>query len=125
MRPKAPTTRRAAAAFSCASLTGADSEKELECAKTILSTLMRRAYRRPISKAEVDGPLALYREGRADGDFDAGIGRALSAVLINPEFLFRVETDPKKAAAGGAYRITRSRARLATLVLPLEQHPRR
>ena len=67
---------------------------------------MRRAYRRPISKAEVEGPMAFYREGRADGDFDAGIGRALSAVLINPEFLFRVEADPKNAAAGGAYRIS-------------------
>ena len=86
---------------------------------------MRRAYRRPISKADVEGPMAFYREGRADGDFDAGIGRALSAVLINPEFLFRVEADPKKAVAGGAYRITRSRAGIATLVLPVEQHPRR
>jgi mono/diheme cytochrome c family protein len=84
---------------------GADQEKELECARTILSTLMRRAYRRSISKSEVEGPMAFYREGRADGDFDAGIGRALSAVLINPEFLFRVEADPKKAA-GGAYRIS-------------------
>jgi hypothetical protein len=85
---------------------GTDHEKETECAKTILSTLMRRAYRRPIAKAEVEGPLALYREGRADGDFDAGIGRALSAVLINPEFLFRVEADPKNAPGDGVYRIT-------------------
>ena len=67
---------------------------------------MRRAYRRPVSKAEVEGPMAFYREGRADGDFDAGIGTALSAVLINPEFLFRVETDPKKVPAGGVYRIS-------------------
>ena len=67
---------------------------------------MRRAYRRPISKADVEGPMAFYREGRADGDFEAGIGRALSAVLINPEFLFRVEADPKKTPAGGAYRIS-------------------
>jgi cytochrome c5 len=85
---------------------GADTEKELACARTILSTLMRRAYRRPVSKAEVEGPLALYRDGRADGDFDASIGGALSAVLINPEFLFRVEADPKNIAAGAAYRIT-------------------
>jgi mono/diheme cytochrome c family protein len=84
----------------------ADAEKESDCAKTILSTLMRRAYRRPISKAEVEGPMAFYREGRADGNFDAGIGRALSAVLINPEFLFRVEAEPKNAAAGSAYRIS-------------------
>ncbi len=80
--------------------------KEEACARTILTTLMRRAYRRPISKAEVEGPMAFYREGRADGDFDAGIGRALSAVLINPEFLFRVETEAKNVPAGGAYRIT-------------------
>jgi hypothetical protein len=84
----------------------ADTTREDTCARTILSTLMRRAYRRPISKAEVEGPMAFYREGRADGDFDAGIGRAVSAVLINPEFLFRVETEPKDVAAGGAYRIT-------------------
>jgi mono/diheme cytochrome c family protein len=77
------------------------------CARTIISTLMRRAYRRPISKEEVEGPMAFYREGRGSGgDFDAGIGNALSAILINPEFLFRVETDPKKVPAGGVYRIS-------------------
>jgi len=80
--------------------------REDSCAKTILTTLMRRAYRRPISKAEVEGPMTFYREGRAAGGFDSGIGRALSAVLINPEFLFRVETEPKNVAAGGAYRIS-------------------
>ena len=80
--------------------------KEIDCAKTILSTLIRRAYRRPVSPSDLEGPLAQYREGRADGDFDAGIGRALSAVLINPEFLFRVEADAKGAAAGSAYRIS-------------------
>ena len=67
---------------------------------------MRRAYRRPIAKAEVDEPMAFYRKGRAEGDFDAGITTALSAVLTNPEFLFRVESDPKKVAANGVYRIS-------------------
>ena len=85
---------------------GADKDKEEACARQILTTLMRRAYRRPISKTEVEGPMAFYREGRAEGDFDAGIGRALTAVLINPEFLFRVETDPRNAAAGAPYRIS-------------------
>src|SRR5262249_44083906 len=77
-----------------------------KCAREILSTLIRRAYRRPISKSEVDEPMAFYREGRAEGDFEAGIERALSAVLINPDFLFRVETDPRKVAANGVYRIS-------------------
>ena len=83
-----------------------DPRQEEACAKKILSTLMRRAYRRSISEADVERPIAFYREGRADGDFDAGIGKALSAVLINPEFLFRVEADPDKASAGTAYRIS-------------------
>jgi hypothetical protein len=67
---------------------------------------MRRAYRRPIVKTDVDEPMAFYREGRAGADFDSGIERALSAVLINPDFLFRVESDPAKAAANAVYRIS-------------------
>jgi mono/diheme cytochrome c family protein len=83
-----------------------DQDQEEKCARQVLSTLVRRAYRRPIAKADVDEPMAFYREGRAEGDFDTGIARALSAVLINPEFLFRVESDPKKVAASGIYRIS-------------------
>jgi mono/diheme cytochrome c family protein len=86
--------------------TSADKGKEEACARTILSTVMQRAYRRPVSKTEVEGPMAFYRDGRSEGNFDAGISKALSAVLINPEFLFRVETEPKNAAAGSAYRIS-------------------
>src|SRR2546422_1581526 len=92
--------------------------EEEACAKKILSTLMRRAYHRSISEADVERPMAFYREGakrepdrakpqgRSDGDFDAGIARALSLVLFNPGFLFRVEADPAGAAAGTAYRIS-------------------
>jgi cytochrome c5 len=83
-----------------------EGREEQACAKTILSTLMRRAYRRPISDAEVERPMAFYREGRSEGDFDAGIGKALSAVLISPEFLFRVELDREKAPAGVPYQIS-------------------
>ena len=78
---------------------------EEPCAREILSTLMRRAYRRPVSAEDVEGPLAFYREGRAAGDFDSGIEKALGAVLINPEFLFRVELDPLDVA-GGAYPVS-------------------
>ncbi len=78
---------------------------EEACAAEILSKLVRRAYRRPVSAADIEGPLAFYRDGRAAGGFDDGIERALAAVLINPEFLFRVELDAEGAAAGEAYRI--------------------
>ncbi len=86
--------------------TGPDKSQEEECAREILSTLMRRAYRRPIAEAEVDGPMAFYREGRAEGDFDAGIAKALSAVLANAGFLFRVESDPERPPASGVYRVS-------------------
>jgi mono/diheme cytochrome c family protein len=80
--------------------------EEEACAKKILSTFMRRAYRRSISEADVERPIAFYRQGRSEGDFDTGIGRAVSAVLSNPEFLFRVEVDPEEVPAGTAYRIS-------------------
>jgi hypothetical protein len=67
---------------------------------------MRRAYRRPLAKTDSDKPMAFYRQGRAEGDFDLGITTAITAVLSNPEFLFRVESDPKQAPAAGAYRIS-------------------
>jgi hypothetical protein len=78
-----------------------DKAEEEKCAGTILSTVLRRAYRRPVAKAEVDEAMAFYRKGRAAGDFDGGIATALSSVLSNPAFLFRVESDPKNVPAAG------------------------
>ena len=90
-----------------------------------MTTLARRAFRRPVDADDLRPPLALYREARAEGDFDAGIEMALGAVLVSPQFLFRIERDPADAAAGAAYRIGAARAGLAPVVLPLEQHPGR
>ena len=80
-------------------------EDEEPCAREILSTLMRRAYRRSIAEADLVGPMDFYRDARTETDFDAGIGKALSAVLMNPAFLFRVESDPDLVVSGTAYRI--------------------
>jgi len=76
------------------------------CAKRILTTLMRRAYRRPVSDSDLQVPLKFYREAKADGGFDSGIEMALRAVLVSPEFIFRVEQDPADVAPNTAYRIT-------------------
>ena len=84
----------------------AQPREEEACAKKILSTLMRRAYRRSISGADLERPMVFYKEARSDGDFDAGIARALSLVLFNPGFLFRVEADPERIQAGTNYRIS-------------------
>jgi hypothetical protein len=90
---------------------GRDQAEEDKCAATILSTAMRRAYRRPVTKADVDEAMAFYQKGRgggsrAEGDFDDGITMALTAILINPQFLLRVESDPKKVPADGVYRVS-------------------
>ena len=83
-----------------------DKAEEDKCATTILSALVRRAYRRPVVKGDLDEPIAFYRKGRAQGDFDAGITSAVSSVLTNPQFLFRVESDPKNVPASGVYRVS-------------------
>jgi mono/diheme cytochrome c family protein len=80
--------------------------EDAQCAASILSAVMRRAYRRPVAKADVENPMVFYRRARASGDFDAGITAALSAILANPEFLLRVESDPRKMPAGGVDRIS-------------------
>ena len=84
----------------------AQAGEEAGCAKRILTTLMRRAYRRPVTDADLQKPLQFYREARAQGDFAAGIEMALCAVLVSPEFLFRVEPDPAGVAPNTAYRIS-------------------
>ena len=83
------------------------SESEQEpCAKKILSTVMRRAYRRPVNAADLQAPMKFFREARTEGSFDNGIEMALRAVLVSPEFLFRVEQDPAGVPAGKAYRLS-------------------
>jgi mono/diheme cytochrome c family protein len=76
------------------------------CANQILSKLARRAYRRPVTEADLQMPLKFYREIRATDGFEAGIERGLRSLLISPEFLFRVERDPENSAPNTAYRIT-------------------
>ncbi len=74
------------------------------CARKILTASMRRAYRRPVTETDLQAPLRLYKEAKSEG-FDAGIEMALSAVLISPEFLFRVERDPEGLAPKTAYKL--------------------
>ncbi len=75
----------------------------LPCAEEILATLARRAYRRPVSEADLGLLLEFFASGRAQGDFDAGIQNALRVMLANPAFLYRSEPDPAGAAAGELY----------------------
>jgi len=98
-----PSRRRI---FVCGPASAGGEKAEEGCAKRILATLMRRAWRRPVSDADLQRPLQFYREGRAQRGFEAGIELALCAVLVSPEFLFRVEQDPPGVAPKTAYRIS-------------------
>ncbi len=83
----------------------AASAEEQPCAETIISTLARRAYRRPISADDLPQLMSLYRQGAESGGFESGIRLALQKILVSPEFIFRVELDPPEARAGTVYRV--------------------
>jgi cytochrome c551/c552 len=92
-----PSRRRI---FSC---TPKRAQDETACARTILSTLARRAYRRPVNRADLQELLAFYQDGRAEGGgFEHGIEMALRKLLVSPEFLFRIERDPVMAVSEDA-----------------------
>jgi hypothetical protein len=75
------------------------------CARRILSALGRRAYRRPFTEADLKPLMAFYADGLKDKDFDNGIEMALRAMLVSPDFLFRVEHDTPNSAPGSVHRI--------------------
>jgi hypothetical protein len=73
--------------------------EEQQCAEDIVRTLARRAYRRPVTEADVDELMPFYEMGRAEGSFDLGVQFALERLLVSPQFLYRVERDAPGAAA--------------------------
>ncbi|MDQ2900270.1 MAG: DUF1592 domain-containing protein, partial [Acidobacteriota bacterium] len=83
----------------------ATAKDEDPCARKILSNLGRRAYRRPFTATDLKPLLAFYQAGRREGNFDNGIQVALRAMLVSPDFLFRIERDPANDAPGSVYHI--------------------
>ena len=98
-----PSRRRI---FSCRPGTGAPDAEQTVCARSLLSTLARRAYRRPVSADDLDRLLPFYEQGRTEGGFERGVQRAIERLLVSPEFLFRVERDPAGVEAGEVYQVT-------------------
>jgi len=79
---------------------------EIACAEQILRSIARRAFRRPITDVDATSLMAFYNVGRVNGSFESGIEFALRAILVDPEFLFRVEADPVAMAPGKPYQIS-------------------
>ncbi len=89
--------------FVCRPASAAD---ETTCARRIIATLARRAFRRPVTDSDTGRLMTFYRSGRQNGTFDNGIEMALRRLLADPEFVFRFERAPANIAIGGSYRIS-------------------
>jgi mono/diheme cytochrome c family protein len=84
----------------------AEPMEEENCAKQILTTLARRAYRRPVTGSDVDPLLSFYQEARRGGEFEDGIELALRRLLASPQFLIRAEREPANLENGQSHRIS-------------------
>jgi cytochrome c551/c552 len=84
----------------------ASANDEEPCARKILTGVTHRAYRRPVTDTDVQPLVAIYRNGRKDGTFETGIEMALRAVLVSPNFLFRVEHDSVEGQPGAMHRVS-------------------
>jgi hypothetical protein len=90
--------------FACQPATPAEEER---CARTIVSTLAKRAFRRPATDADLSLLMPFYEAGRSEGGrFDDGIEAALQRILADPEFIYRGEREPANVPAGQPYRLT-------------------
>jgi hypothetical protein len=82
------------------------SRDEAACARRIISTFARRAYRQPVTGDDIAPLLDFYQKGREAGTFESGIEMALRRILADPLFVFRFERDPANVTAGGKHRVT-------------------
>lgn len=89
--------------FTCVPKSAAE---EQPCAKQILSTVARKAFRRPITDADLSGALAFYHDGYRQGGFETGIQKGLMAILVSPKFLYRAHSPPEGLQAGQSFRIS-------------------
>jgi len=105
--PKGPgDTASRRRVFTCSPAAGATGAEARTCARAIVSSLARRAYRRPVTDADLTPLLQFYETGHREAGFERGVEMALRAILVSPKFLMRVERDPAGAAAGTLSRVS-------------------
>jgi mono/diheme cytochrome c family protein len=89
------------------SASAASANSDESCASKILSNLARRAFRRPVTPADIQAPMAFYRRARQNGgNFDDGIRSGVARVLSSPNFLYRIEKDPPGVRPGTAHPVS-------------------
>jgi hypothetical protein len=81
--------------------------QENDCARQIVSTVAKKAFRRPVRESDMESLMKFYAQGRTEAkSFDGGIQSAIQRILVDPEFLYRSELEPAQVAANGTYRIS-------------------
>lgn len=70
-------------------------DRDINCAKKIISNLGRLAYRRTLTRDELNGLMDFFQQGRSAAGFDEGIGLAMERILAGPKFLFVTEQTPR------------------------------
>jgi hypothetical protein len=95
-QPSGPSAESRARIFTCGHAGG---EHGAACPKRIISDLASQAYRRPVGPADVDPLLALFDDARTDGEsFDEALVVPIKAMLVSPDFLFRIEGAARSGA---------------------------
>jgi hypothetical protein len=89
--------------FSCRPTSATE---ERPCARQIVSNLAMSAYRRPVTREEVDGILKFYDRGATKAGFEEGVRSALEAILASPHFIFRFERQPETVRPGTVFRVS-------------------
>lgn len=85
-----------------------DAKNAVAAATKSLSRIMRIAYRRPITDEDLKVPLQFFQqatETNKAANFETGMQAALEAILVNPNFLLRIQRQAKDAASGSAYSV--------------------
>ncbi len=92
--------------FSCRPAAGATADAQSACAKQIIGSLAKHAYRRPVTAEDVNELLAYYNDGAKEGGFEGGVRSAITGLLASPFFLYRSERVPAGLRPGAPYTIS-------------------
>ena len=105
-RPSDSPSRRKIFVCGSGAASAVGTAEETACARRIVTNLSARAFRRPVTTADVDELMTFYEFGRKEKDFEQGIEMVLARILASPQFIYRIEEEPATVAPGQTYRIS-------------------
>jgi mono/diheme cytochrome c family protein len=102
VKTQSPETRQKL--YTCGHL---DGTHQSGCQRRMIADLARRAFRRPVEPAEVDKLVAIASKAQQRGrSFEQAMALTVQAILVSPDFLFRIEKNRNPQSATASYRIS-------------------